>query len=470
MPVAKPLHPRLPMRAMMHLRPVHKPLVSLIPPKVNPVYKPGGYVYNKPLPVNVPPNIPMKPWQHQGWNSFKPDDKPFVPSAPGPEPDDNLPDPNFAQPVRPTAPPTSFPVVPSVNIQPHPTFNVQPVQPVFPSVPIKPAVPIQPSFPVHPVQPVFPTAPVVPAVNLQPAVPVHHPIQPNVHFPFPAPSPVPVPVHPVVPAQPSVNTFVHHNPLVPINLLPGRFNIPVPNLGVLPLGSSVPVQLTPQQPQIVHKPAVFPVASSVPVHLIPQHQHVVQKAPVLPAGPQFHFVHQHPQEVHNTPVVEPPVVQKFVPELHQAVIPRPQVYLGGPQVVPGQMPLENGFTPMGNQPERPPIQITVNQHQPDVNNILSSVPERHNFQYFMQHFPSNNIQHQHAVNLQAQNYETEQQQQLQEHQIQEHQNQVQEQQIFENGFYQPGKTDLQIPEYLPEHPHFKQLQYQQDNAFVVKKR
>ncbi|GJQ77395.1 hypothetical protein Trydic_g20797 [Trypoxylus dichotomus] len=474
-PVAKPLYTRPIPRPAMHLRPVHignKPVLSLVPPKLNPVYKPGGYVYNKPLPVNVPPNIPTKPWQEQGWDTFKPetDKKPFVPSAPLPEPDNNVPDTNFVQPTVPAVLPTSFPVVPSVHIQPKPVFNVHHI---LPNVPFQHAVPIQPALPLHPVVPVPPP---LPTVNVQPAAlptPVQPllPLSPPVHSIVPIQPEVPVhsglPVHPGLPVQ--TNTILHHHrPLLPINYLPGKLNLPVPDLGVLPLGAQVPVHLSAQQPQIVHKPGVLAIGSSVPVPLLPQQPGVIHKAPVLPFGGSipYHLVPQHPQEIPKVPVVEPPIVQKIVPQLHSAILPRPQVYLGGPQVlhkVPDETSLEGGFMPVENSPERPHIQISVNHHQPIPNNLPQIPPAQHNFQYFVQHFPGNNVQQQHALNVQSHHYDEQQQ----------NENQFNDQQTFQEspGLFHPGKTDLQIPDYLPEHPHFKQVQeYTEDNGYNIKRR
>lgn len=485
-PVAKPLYMRTAMRPMMHLRPIqigNKPVVSLVPPKLNPVYKPGGYVYNKPLPVNVPPSIPSKPWQHQGWDTFKPeiDNKPFTPSVPLPEPENNLPDPNFVQPTVPAISPSVFPT--SVNVGSKPVFNLRPVHSFLPNVPFQPAIPIHPTVPVQP-------APPLPAVNLQPTIPLFPPVQPlpspvqpviplqpgfptpahpgfptHAHpgFPTAAHPGFPIPAHPGFPIQPNVNTVLHHSHLLPINFLPGKLNIPVPNLGVLPLGSSVPVQLS-QQPQLIHRPAVLPVGSSTPVHFVPQHSHVLHKAPILPIDSplSFHLAPQHPQEFPRTPVIEPPVVQKVVPQLHQGIIPRPQVYVGGSHTLNGT-PLENGFAPAESSPQHPHIQISLNQHQPEDNNAPHTSPEQHNYQYFVQHFPSNDAQ-QNSINIQSQQYEMGQQ---------HHEDQIHEQQIYHGspGFFQPGKTDLQIPEYLPAHPHFKHMQeYSQENSYDTKKR
>lgn len=447
-PMAKPLYMRPISRPMMHLRPVYignKPVLSLAPPKLNPSYKPGGYVYKKPLPVNVPPTEPAKPWQHQGWDNFKPevDKKPFVPSVPVPEPE-NIPDPNVIHPAIPGSTSSSFPIYPTVNVQPKPVFNVHSF---VSSYPLQPAVPIQP------IQSVVPLPPPVPAVNLQPVVPLPPPIQPVLPV---QPS---APIHPGIHIQPNVHTILHQpKPVLPINVLPGRLNIPVPDLGVLPLGSQLPVHLAAQHSQVLHKPGVLSIGSSVAVPLYPQHPPVVHnRSPVLPVGasvPIFpHLVPQHPQELPRVPVVEPPFLQKMVPQLHEDLFPRPQVYVGGPHTLQ-KNPFGDGFTPVDSQPERPPIQIAVNQHQQQTNEVP---PQQHNYQYFVQQFPQNNIQEQQGVNVQSQHYE--------------HQNQLQEQLASQPGFFQPGKTDLQIPEYLPQHPHFRQAyEYVQENGFDSKKR
>ncbi|KRT86799.1 hypothetical protein AMK59_2188, partial [Oryctes borbonicus] len=466
-PVAKPLYSRPVGRPTVHTRPVHignKPVLSLVPPKLNPVYKPGGYVYNKPLPVNVPPNMPTKPWQHQGWDTFTPetDQKPFVPSVPLPEPDNHIPDTNFVQPTIPALPPSSFPAIPSIHVQPRPVFNV------IPSVPLQPAVPVQPAVPLHPVVPVPPP---LPTINIQPAVfPTH--VQPLLPLPSPVQPVVPVqpevPVHPGLPVQ--THTILHHHrPMVPINFLPGKLNIPVPDLGVLPLGAQVPVHLSAQQPHIIHKPGIVAIGSSVPLPLFHQQPGIIHKAPVLPVGGSIpvHLLPQQPREIPKIPVVEPPIVQKFVPQLQSDLLPRPQVYLGGPQVfhrVPDGTPAESGFMPVESSPERPHIQISVNQHQPVPNSLPQIPPQQHNFQYFVQHFPGNTVQQQHAINVQPQHYD------VQQH---DNQNPFNEQQTLHEspGFFQPGKTDLQIPEYLPEHPHFRQMQeYAHDNGYDIKRR
>nr|XP_022913390.1 extensin-like [Onthophagus taurus] len=447
LPVAQPLYnykPR-PMRVQgynrQNLQQFRKPTVSLVPPKVNPLYKT--------LPANVPPSAPQKLSETQGWD-VKPVYGPpgFIPSSPDPNP--SIP------PLEPSLPVN--PIIPSTPVQP---ILPSPVQPVLPS-PVQPVLPspVQPLLPSpvlpHPIQPIIPTAlPAHPHINVvphshpgittvhflpKPFVPL--PVHPNLALPthLPAPLPIPTPVLPApqpsliplptsVPIQPIHPPVLVQKPLVPINFIPGK-HVPVPDLGVLPLGANVPVQVNSQSPHAVHKPVLIQHPQFIQRPLLIQHQqphvHVVPKipnvqleggfTPIQTNHPEPNHIHLH----HFQPNYPQPIQPNVIHQVPSGVIPQPQLPIE-PNTQPGYPNIQPGFHNI--QPGFHNIQPGFQNIQPNFNNQQQEEPQ--------------------------QGYD-------------EH-----------PRFYQPGNTDLQIPEYLPPHPHLRnspQQEEYQENYDQVKKR
>ena len=358
-----------------------KPIVSLLPPKLSPLYKPSNQYLPGRLPVNVPPTVPAKPWQQEGWTPISQDvdNKPFLPSFPLPEVVDTS-----VKETVPIPPPIGgYPIYP---LQPNMFFQITPSQGVFP---------------LNSIYHTKHVAPFVPTVPVQPIVPVPHHITHSVQ-PLPPPALAPLPTQFDFAAR----------PLVPINYLAGKLNIPVPELGVLPLGSTVPVQV--QQQHFVQKPQIVFPASPQFLHKLPQFPvpHVINKVPEVPIVPQTH--------VHTgfTPIEQP--VQ---PDIH----PHPHVKINVPH-----------------------LELPHHHHHFQLQNFDQP---QHFDQPLLQHHHQQ--QHQHSVQVDAQESAHEEPYEHNEFQHVEHQHHHQSMQESP-GFFQPGRTDLQIPDYLPEHPHFKQ--------------